>query len=169
MAYGDWNGNPTTTPVAIALAVCFCWVPVLAVLSIFRKCRVRFRAYFEERGWVAPVPDEEKLLARQQKAPEICIPPPVHKRRSHQRSHSALTYNSAASNETLRRVDTASSWDPVRHFDPPGASPPPSIAPSMARNNSLRSNFSRPTQSREASVRSVSSTTTLTAGVQGRT
>ncbi|KAK3361133.1 hypothetical protein B0T24DRAFT_599483 [Lasiosphaeria ovina] len=181
MAYGDWNGNSTTTLVAIALVVCFCWVPVLAVLSIFRKCRVRFRAYFEERGWVAPVPDEEKRLARQQKAPEIRIPPPVHNRKSHQRSHSALTYNSAASNETLRMVDTASSWDPirrfdsasswdpVRRFDPTGTGSPPSIAPSMARNNSLQSNFSRPIQSRAASVRSVSSTTALAAGVQGRT
>lgn len=146
----DWHGNVTVIIVAIALIICFGWLPVTVIISLIQNGKRRFRSVFERRGWVTPVPDEEKRVAQQQKAPEIPKPQPVLTR-----SGSTHTHGSASTDHPIRRWDTGSSWDPIRRWDTSSTADPP------ARNNSMRSDFSRlavppmPMPSRASSIRSV--------------
>jgi len=145
----DWQGNVTATILIIALVVCFCWIPVVTVLSLVHNGKRRFRTVFEEKGWVKPDEDEQKRLARLGKAPEIKKPPPARL----QHSPSLRTQPSASSYNRLSRWNTEASWDPIKRVDTASTSGEP-----VARNNSLRSNYSRAhmVPSRPGSVRSVS-------------
>ncbi len=166
MSTGDWNGDVTVTIVIIALVICFAWFPIVTIFSICHNAKQKYRAFFERRGWVAPAVSEEKRTARQQKMPEIPKPMPTlptHSARGVERAMSTRSYGSAASWEPLRRWETTSSGDTVplrqQHYDPTG----------MSRNNSMRSNFSRPMPmpSRASSVRSVASMHPASAAAPG--
>ena len=164
----NWHENVTLLIVAIALSICFGWVPVVAVISLVHNGKRRFRSFFEERGWVAPVPDEEKRVARLQKAPEIQKPPPVVPR-GLERSASTRTHASISTYDPnpLRRWETGSSWDPIRRWDTSSTADP------TARNNSLKSNYSRgvppmPMPSRASSIRSVASMHQGPGSISGR-
>ncbi|KAK0621671.1 hypothetical protein B0T17DRAFT_618092 [Bombardia bombarda] len=154
-----WNGNATLTIVIITLVICFSWVPIITVMSLYQHGRARIRAFFAARGWVAPIKEEEKVT-QHPKMPEIQKPPPIFNNGlARERSMLTRTYGSSMlTNDPLRRWDTGLSWDPIRRYD---AASVLSEGPMAARNNSLRSNFSRPMQmapmpSRASSIRSVS-------------
>ncbi|KAK5658277.1 hypothetical protein OQA88_2252 [Cercophora sp. LCS_1] len=126
---GEWNGNVTVTLVAIALVVCFGWIPVVALISIFHNGRAGLRASAERRGWVLPPPKEGTRIARQQKAPYIPRP------------QAALVNPSPRNLEramSTRSKHSFVSWDPVKRWD--------TISSTEAgpKNESPRSNFSRP-------------------------
>ncbi|KAK0620411.1 hypothetical protein B0T14DRAFT_231542 [Immersiella caudata] len=148
MADGAWQGNITLTLVIIALVICFAWIPVVAVISLFHNGRVRIRRFFERRGWMRPAPDEEKRVAQQQKAPWVQRPPPAYPNpssRALERTVSTRTHNSVAS------------WDPIRRWETGSSNDPQATRASPGRSSPGRSNFSRPMPSRASSVRSMAS------------
>ncbi|KAK0641673.1 hypothetical protein B0T16DRAFT_393919 [Cercophora newfieldiana] len=149
MGTGEWQGNITLTLVIIALVICFAWIPVVAIISLFHNGRVRMRAFAERRGWMQPPPDEEKRIAQQQKAPWVQRPPPAFP------NPSPRAIERTVSSSRTRRDSTAS-WDPIRRWETVSSSnDPPAARPSSAA--AARSNFSRPMPSRASSVRSTTS------------
>ncbi|KAK4454277.1 hypothetical protein QBC34DRAFT_156166 [Podospora aff. communis PSN243] len=157
MAEGGWQGNITVILIVIAVVICFAWIPVVAIISLFHNGRARIRKFFEKLGWMRPAPDEEKRIARQQKAPWVQKPPPAYPNpsaRALERTASTRTHHSVASWDPTRKWETASSI----LNDPPAAA-----KPSLGRSGSGRSNFSRPMPSRASSVHSVASSVRSTA------
>ncbi|KAK4175761.1 hypothetical protein QBC36DRAFT_291167 [Triangularia setosa] len=110
----EWNGDPTILIVVIACSVCFGWVPIITVVSIVRNCRARLRA---KRGSNGTAADLESHGGRPNSAPDIPKPLQTYNPTSTkglERSASNRT-RSSMDGYDLKRVDTNSSWDPIRH------------------------------------------------------
>jgi len=144
MAAGDWNGNLTVAVVIVIGVVCFSWVPILLVINCIRQFRAKFRAKKQ---------DEENASAPPPKPTYVQKPQPVFL--NHSANNSTNNLERIAS---IRTHNSTMSWEPVRKWDTSGSrgatlvDPPPT-----PRNNSVRSNFSRPMPSRANSIRSVAS------------
>ncbi|KAK4677660.1 hypothetical protein QC764_0047120 [Podospora pseudoanserina] len=110
----EWNGDPTILIVVIACSVCFGWVPIITVVSIVRHCRARLRA---KRGSNGTNSDAESQGGRPSTAPDVPKPLQTYHPSSTkglERSASSRT-RSSADGYDLKRVDTNSSWNPIRH------------------------------------------------------
>ncbi|KAK0736214.1 hypothetical protein B0T21DRAFT_176510 [Apiosordaria backusii] len=110
----EWHGDPTTIIVAIACSVCFGWLPVAAVVSIVRNLRARARA---KRGSNGSDSDIESHGGRPAGAPDVPKPLQTYHPSSTkglERSASSRTRRSTDGYD-LKRVDTNSYWDPIRH------------------------------------------------------
>ncbi|KAK4202414.1 hypothetical protein QBC40DRAFT_44143 [Triangularia verruculosa] len=110
----EWNGDPTTLIVIIACSVCFGWVPIVTVVSIVRNFRARARA---KRGSNGSDSDIESQGGRPSTAPDVPRPLQTYHPSSTkglERSASSRT-RSSTDGYDLERVDTNSSWDPIRH------------------------------------------------------
>lgn len=144
MAAGDWNGSFTIALVIIVGVVCFSWIPIVIGINLVRKSKAKFRA---------KKPDEEKPAVPPPKPPYVQKPQPVFL--DHSANNSTKNLERTASTRTH---NSAMSWDPVRRWDTGASRDTTYVEQSPTpKNNSMRSNFSRPMPSRANSTRSVAS------------
>ena len=112
-------GNESATVIILVLVVCFAWVPILTCIGLARKGRARFHAFREARGWIPPVPG-------QQKATDVSNPQPAFPNLS-------LQSLEGIAPTRMRGRGEGGSWDPVHNT----TSRHP--RPMMSRDGSLRS------------------------------
>ncbi|KAK4222240.1 hypothetical protein QBC38DRAFT_490375 [Podospora fimiseda] len=131
----EWHGNPGTTVLLIALVVCFGWIPVVILVSVYGCLRRKYGK--------PSISDNDKPATWHPKQPQLETPSPIY--------HSTST---ASSSYDLKRWDSQASWDPIKPYDHDGGE---SIY--GGRPNSVRSNYTARSKlpSRSNSLRSVAS------------
>ncbi|KAH8897701.1 hypothetical protein GQ53DRAFT_759919 [Thozetella sp. PMI_491] len=66
-------GDNNLQHLTISLAVCLCWIPIFAILSLCKHGRRRFHSYQEKKGWIAPDPEMQHHRP-QPMMPQLRIP-----------------------------------------------------------------------------------------------
>ncbi|KAK1831824.1 hypothetical protein QBC39DRAFT_330386 [Podospora conica] len=122
MAAEEWTGDFNTTMIIIVTVVCFSWVPIVIMVSLYQHCRARSRSKKEGAKDAA---DVEKAPPRKPYVPmkqPVYVPMPVVTKPD--RTASLRTFNSVSSWEPIRRDwrDSASI-----SYEPPHPSPAGSI------------------------------------------